>query len=145
MRFLSFILLWTISLPADASALLFYNGKIKVGGPSRETLADWMAINEGKIVGYGVGEHYQSFEMAEKIDLKGKSILPVPEDKTTERSLGQAAHPLTPGSSADFIIVATHKRLARPREIASQKPRIEATYLGGERVGAPKPGPTASP
>ncbi len=61
------------AVPALAKTQVFYNGRIPIPD-SKKTVADWVAVTDGKVVGYGIKEHFESFETAEKIDLHGKKV-----------------------------------------------------------------------
>lgn len=73
------------ALPAFGKTQVFHNGRIPLNDP-RHTMVDWIAVTDGQIVGYGIEKHFESYEDAEKIDLKGKRLAP-----KTRVALGQNA------------------------------------------------------
>lgn len=72
------LLLWMslfAALPAFSKTQVFYNGRIPLSDAKRTTV-DWVAVTDGKVVGYGIEKHFESYEDAEKIDLRGKRLAP---------------------------------------------------------------------
>lgn len=58
-----------------AGTKVFFNAHIRISDKAGTT-ADWIAVTDGKIAGYGVKEEFGSFENAPRVDLKGKWVLP---------------------------------------------------------------------
>lgn len=64
-----------LSSPVIAGTTVFYNGHVRIFDKANTT-ADWLAVTDGKVAGFGSGTQFGSFEGASRVDLKGKWILP---------------------------------------------------------------------
>jgi len=74
-RLLCILAAAAFSLPVCAGTTLFYNGRVRILD-AKDTVADWIAVQDGRVAGYGVGRRFETFAEAEKVDLVGRTILP---------------------------------------------------------------------
>ena len=95
-------------LASHAATTVYHNGQVPVSDGAG-TIAEWIAVEDGKVLGFGMGKHYESYADAKLVDVGGKWI--VPDDRGP-------GNPLKPGQKVSLRILGEGK----PKPVQKKKP-----------------------
>ncbi|MBI4403321.1 MAG: amidohydrolase [Deltaproteobacteria bacterium] len=112
--------MWTVILLTCFNAMastVYHNGTIRIGDED-QTVTDWIAIADGKVLDYGKGKRFRQLNAEKQIDLKGRTLMPGLTDShlhLTDLGMNQFQVDLKGCRSAD-------EAAERVRKVLSQQP-----------------------